>query len=52
MDTFEEGDPVDLKAVVAELKTLESEMADIDQEILANCKELGIDAPVFEGGGK
>ncbi len=52
VDTFEEEDPVDLKAVVAELKTLESEMADIDQEILANCKELGIDAPVFEGGGK
>ncbi|MBA3012438.1 MAG: type I restriction-modification system subunit M [Desulfobacula sp.] len=52
VDTFEEEEPVDLQAVVAELKELESQMADIDKEILANCKELGIDAPVFKGGGK
>lgn len=52
VDTFEEEEPVDLKAVVAELKSLETEMIDIDKEILANCKELGIDAPVFEGGGR
>ena len=52
VDTFEEEEPVDLKAVVAELKTLESEMVEIDKEILANCEELGIEAPVFGGGGK
>lgn len=52
VDTFEEEEPVDLKAVVAELKTLESQMVEIDKEILANCEELGIDAPVFDGGGK
>lgn len=47
MDTFEEEVAVDLKAVVNELKELETDMADIDKEILKNCKELGIDAPVF-----
>lgn len=52
VDTFEEEEPVDLKAVVGELKNLEMDMADIDREILENCKELGIDAPVFEGGPK
>jgi len=52
VDTFEEEEPIDLKAVVEELKTLESEMSEIDQEILANCEELGIDAPVFGGGGR
>ena len=52
VDTFEAEEPVDLKAVVAELKTLESEMVEIDKEILVNCEELGIDAPVFDGGGK
>ncbi len=52
VDTFEAEEPIDLKAVVAELKILETEMADIDKEILANCEELGIDAPVFDGGGR
>ena len=52
MDTFEEEEPVDLKAVVDELKALEVDMVDIDREILANCNTLGIDAPVFEGDGK
>jgi type I restriction enzyme M protein len=52
VDTFEEEEPVDLTAVAAELKSLEKEMTEIDQEILANCKELGIDAPVFNGGGR
>lgn len=46
VDTFEEEEPVDLKAVVDELKNIETEMTDIDKEILSNCKELGIDAPV------
>lgn len=50
VDTFEEEEPVDLKAVVSELKKLETDMVDVDKEILKNCKELGIDAPVFEGG--
>jgi len=49
VDTFEEEEPVDLKAVVNELKELESDMIDIDKEIFKNCKELGIEPPVFKG---
>ena len=49
VDTFEEEEPIDLKTVVDELKSLEVDMAAIDKEILANCKKLGIVAPVFEG---
>lgn len=52
VDTFEEEEPVDLKAVVSELKELEADMVDVDKEIIKNCKELGIDAPVFEGGAE
>jgi type I restriction enzyme M protein len=47
VDTFEEEEPVDLDAVVKELKSLEEEMAAVDKEISKNCKELGIEAPVF-----
>ncbi len=46
VDTFEEEEPVDLKAVVDELKKLEYDMVDVDKEIAGYCKELGIDAPV------
>ena len=49
VDTFEEEEPVDLKAVVAELKGLEADIADVDRRILKQCKELGIEAPVFTG---
>ncbi len=52
VDTFEEEEPVDIKAVVDELKELEADIVDIDKEILKNCKELGIGAPVFIGGVK
>lgn len=45
VDTFEEEEPVDLKAVAKELRDLETEMADTDKEIAAFCEELGIDSP-------
>ena len=45
VDTFEEGEPIDLAATAQELKGLESEMAEVDQAIAGFCKELGIDAP-------
>jgi type I restriction enzyme M protein len=46
VDTFEEEEPVDLDAVLAELKAIDSEMADIDATIAGFCEELGIEAPV------
>ena len=46
VDTFEEEEPVDLDAVLAELKAIDSEMAGIDETIAGFCKELGIEAPV------
>jgi type I restriction enzyme M protein len=50
VDTFEEEESVDLKIVVDELKELEIDIVDINKEILKNCNELGIYAPVFESG--
>ena len=47
VDTFEEEEPVDLDTVVAELRDLEADMADVDKRIVEQCKELGIPAPVF-----
>ncbi|MCT4627234.1 type I restriction-modification system subunit M [Halodesulfovibrio sp.] len=47
VDTFEEEEPVDLAAVVAELNTLQAATANLDSSILKNCQELGIPAPVF-----
>jgi type I restriction enzyme M protein len=47
VDTFEEEESIDLDDVAAELKKLESEMKEVDNAILEQCKELGIDAPVF-----
>ncbi|MCK5197086.1 MAG: N-6 DNA methylase [Spirochaetales bacterium] len=49
VDTFEEEEPVDLDAVVAELKSIEAEIGDVDKRIVDQCKELGIPAPVFPG---
>lgn len=46
VDTFEEEAPVNLDAVLAELKTINEGMADIDQRIAGFCKELGIEAPL------
>lgn len=45
VDTFEEEEPVDLKAVSDELKALEKEMQETDKEIADYCKQLGIDTP-------
>ena len=50
VDTFEEEEPVDLDAVVAELKSIEGEIGDVDKRIIEQCEELGIPAPVFTGG--
>ncbi len=45
VDTFEEEEAVDLKAVAQELKSLESEMEATDAVIADFCQQLGIDAP-------
>ncbi|EHQ06511.1 type I restriction-modification system subunit M [Leptonema illini] len=45
VDTFEEEEPIDLKAISKELKSLDKEMAKTDTEIAAYCKELGIETP-------
>ena len=45
VDTFEEEEPVDIEAVAAELKALESDMAETDATIAGFCKELGIPSP-------
>ncbi|MEL7274532.1 MAG: type I restriction-modification system subunit M [Pseudomonadota bacterium] len=46
VDTFEEEEPVDLKAVAKALADLEGEMAQTDELIKGFCDELGIEAPV------
>jgi type I restriction enzyme M protein len=46
VDTFEEEEPVDLKAVTVELARLEKDMAKTDETIRGFCAELGIEAPV------
>ena len=45
VDTFEEEEPVDLEAVVNELRTLETEMQETDKTIAGFCQELGISSP-------
>lgn len=45
VDTFEEEEPVDIKAVAQELKSLEQDMQSTDQTIANYCKELGIESP-------
>lgn len=45
VDTFEEEEAIDLKAVCAELKKLETEMESNDKTIAGFCKELGIEMP-------
>lgn len=42
VDTFEEEAPIDIKAVMAEIKELEAKRADLDKEIDGYLKELGI----------
>jgi len=45
VDTFEEEEPIDLNAVSAELKALDSEMVQTDNTIASFCDELGIAKP-------
>ena len=45
VDTFEEEEAVDLKAVSGELKGVENEMQGTDKVIVDYCKQLGIDTP-------
>ena len=42
VDTFEEEEPIDIKAVMAEIKELEAKRAELDKEIKVYLKELGI----------
>ena len=42
VDTFEEEEEVDIKAVMAEIKSLEAKRADLDAQIDVYLKELGI----------
>lgn len=46
VDTFEEEEPIDLNAVVQEIKKIDSDMVETDQKIKAFCNELGIETPV------
>jgi len=45
VDTFEEEEAVDLKAVSKELKKLDTDMKATDARIAEYCKELGIESP-------
>ena len=42
VDTFEEEEPIDIKAVMAEIKELEAKRSDLDKQIEVYLKELGI----------
>ena len=42
VDTFEEEEPIDITAVMAEIKELEAKRADLDKEIEGYLRELGI----------
>jgi type I restriction enzyme M protein len=46
VDTFEAEPEIDLAAVTASIKSVESEMAEIDATIRGFCKELGVESPV------
>lgn len=45
VDTFEEEAPVDLQAVLAELKGIDGEMEAVNAKLSAFCAQLGIEAP-------
>lgn len=45
VDTFEEEETINLKAVTKELRTVDEAMKATDKEIAKYCKELGIDTP-------
>lgn len=42
VDTFEEEEEIDINAVMADIKKLESERAELDKQIEVYLKELGI----------
>jgi type I restriction enzyme M protein len=42
VDTFEEEKPIDIKAVLTDLKSLEKQRGELDKEIEGYLKELGI----------
>lgn len=42
VDTFEEEEPIDIKQVMADIKTLEAQRADLDAQIDGYLKELGL----------
>lgn len=42
VDTFEEEEPVDLKAVQAEIKEIDAELAKVEEEMNGYLKELGL----------
>ena len=42
VDTFEEEEPIDIKAVMGEIKQLEAERAELDKQIDVYLKELGL----------
>ena len=46
VDTFEDEEPVDLSAVVDEIRSLDSEIQENDKVISDFCRQLGIVAPV------
>ncbi|BDD00745.1 type I restriction-modification system subunit M [Persicobacter psychrovividus] len=45
VDTFEEEEPIDLKAVSEQLQALDAEMKSTDDTIAGFCEELGIEKP-------
>ena len=45
VDTFEEEAEIDLDEVVAEIRKLDSESAELDEKIKQYTEELGIDSP-------
>jgi type I restriction enzyme M protein len=45
VDTFEAEDSIDINEIAKELKALELEMSQTDQELAAFCDELGIEKP-------
>ena len=45
VDTFEEEEPVDIGAVVKDLKVLEVDMQETDKTIAGFCRKLGIESP-------
>ena len=45
VDTFEEEEPVDITAVVKDLRSIEADIQKTDKKISGYCRELGIESP-------